>query len=101
MYLKETWVFYKGEPRYVLSHDYDEALVIDSNDNESLVSYQDLEVIDVPTFNIGEKVICVDDTTSLTGQIVTITYNDESSFAPYQYNDDYWATPFDIVKIDY
>lgn len=66
-----------------------------------MVSYQDLEVIDVPTFNVGEKVICVDDTTSLTGQIVTITYNDESSFAPYQYNDDYWATPFDIVKIDY
>ena len=100
MYLKETWVDYKGEPRYILSHDYDEALVIDSNDTESLVSYQDLEVIDVPTFNVGEKVICVDDTTSLTGQIVTITYN-ESSFAPYQYNDDYWATPFDIVKIDY
>lgn len=48
-------VDYKGEPRYVLSHDYDEALVIDSNDTESLVSYQDLEVIDVPTFNVGEK----------------------------------------------
>lgn len=45
--------------------------------------------------------MCIDNKSPFNGQIVTIKDDDNSSFAPYEYDDYLWATPFDLVKIDY
>lgn len=94
------WISYKGKPYYLKQHG-PKALVVDSNSKELYVSYTDIEQIEVPTFNVGEQVVCVDKESPLNGQIVTINMDDNSSFAPYRYGIYRWATPFDIVKIDY
>lgn len=94
------WISYKGKPYYLKQHG-PKALICDSNSNELYVSYTDIEPIEVPTFNVGEKVICIDKGSPFDGQIVTIETDDNSSFAPYRYSTHRWATPFDVVKIDY
>lgn len=94
------WISYKGKPYYLKQHGH-KVLICDSNSNEKRVSYISIKPIEVPKFKVGEKVLCVDKESPFNGQIVTIITNDNSSFAPYQYSTHRWATPFNIVKIDY
>lgn len=94
------WISYKGKPYFVKQHAH-KALIIDSNSNEKRVSNTSIKPIEVPKFKVGDKVLCIDKDSPFNGQIVTIITNDNSSFAPYQYSTHRWATPFNIVKIDY
>lgn len=62
--------------------------------------------IKTPVFSIGDKVLCVDDTSKYYQQVVTIFDIDlDMPFSPYQIDENQliasMATPFDIIKVNY
>ena len=62
--------------------------------------------IKIPVFHIGDKVLCVDETSKYYQQVVTIFDIDlDMPFSPYQIDENQliatMATPFDIVKVNY
>ena len=97
-----TWVLYDGQPYNIKEKSDNYSRLKHSNGKIVRISIdKDVDVLDVPTFKVGEKVMCIDNKSPFNGQLVTIKDDDNSSFAPYEYDDYLWATPFDLVKIDY
>ena len=97
-----TWVQYDGKPYHVRDRYGEEIILRDSAKNDIWLSiYEDVELIDLPVFNIGDLVLYQGWVSSLYGKLLPILQYDGSSYSPYSLGCAVWATPFDIIKIDY
>lgn len=66
----------------------------------------EVKPIKTPVFHVGDKVLCVNETSKYYQQIVTIFDIDlDMPFSPYQIDENQliasMATPFDIIKVNY
>lgn len=101
-----TWVSYLGEPHFLTNSG--EAIILrHSNLHMEHVGLETVvKPIQTPVFHIGDKVLCVDETSKYYQQVVTIFDIDlDMPFSPYQIDENQliatMATPFDIVKVKY
>lgn len=97
-----TWVQYDGKPYHVRDRYGDQIILHHSAKNDIYLSiYEDVELIDVPVFNVGDLVLYQGWVSSRYGKMFPISQCDGSSYMPYSLGGSVWATPFDITKIDY
>jgi hypothetical protein len=97
-----TWVQHNGKPYHVRDRCGEEIILRDSAKNDIWLSIdEDVELIDVPVFNIGDLVLYQGWVLSLYGKLLQIVQYDGSTYAPYLLGGSVWATPFEITKIDY
>ena len=96
------WILYNGKPYHVRDRYGEEIILRDSAKNDIWSSiYEDVELIDVPVFKVGDTVLYQGRSTRLYGQVLLIRQYDGSSYSPYCLTGSVWATPFEITKIDY
>lgn len=97
-----TWVSYKGRPhhtRYLVGEM--TGLWTTNQDIIEVTADEDVNLIEVPTFNIGDSVLYTGTYEDYQNKIVTITAIKTSSYRPYQINNHINATPFDLISIKY
>lgn len=100
----KMWISFKGEPMYVdrIDDDVDDVVLLSTTGKELKVSLNEsFESIDVPVFKKGQSVLCIDKESICYQQIVTILSTVTDAFVTYQLTPEQWATPFDILPIDY
>lgn len=96
------WVQYNGKPYHVRDRCGDKIRLRESAKNDIYLSiYEDVELIDVPVFNVGELVLYQGWALSQYCKLLPILQYDGSTYAPYSLGGSVWATPFEITKIDY
>lgn len=96
------WVQYNGKPYHVRDRCGDQIRLRESAKNDIYLSiYEDVELIDVPVFNVGELVLYQGCVLSLYGKLLPIVQYDGSTYAPYSLGGSVWVTPFEITKINY
>lgn len=96
------WVQYNRKPYHVRDRCGDQIRLRENAKNDIYLSiYEDVELIDVPVFNVGELVLYQGRVLSLYGKLLPIVQYDGSTYAPYSIGGSVWATPFEITKIDY
>lgn len=98
----ETWISYKGIP-YSKRATYNKMTTLwDVSGNTIEVHMdEDVDLIEVPTFNIGDLVLYKGTVDQYDNQIVTITYIYDTKFMPYRVNDSFQVSPFELHKIEY
>ena len=101
-----TWVSYLGEPHFLKSLD-KPIILRHSNLHMEYVGLEtEVKPIKTPVFHVGDKVLCIDETSKYYQQVVTIVDVDmDMPFSPYQIEENHliasMATPFSIVKVNY
>ena len=99
---EDTWVSYQGKPHYIYLNRQDPAVLRNCNSKEIEVYIKSqVEPIEIPQFNVGNKVMYIGKASEYKNKFVTITHKDNDNYIPYRIDDKKWATPFDIVKVDY
>ena len=104
-------VQYNRKPYHVRDRCGDQIRLRENAKNDIYLSiYEDVELIDVPVFNVGELVLYQGRVLRLYGKfrvlrlygkLLPIVQYDGSTYAPYSLGGSVWATPFEITKIDY
>lgn len=101
---EKMWISFNGEPMYVdtIDDDVDDVILLSTTGKELKVSLNEsFEPIEVPIFQKGQSVLCIDKESSCYQQVVTILSTVTDTFVNYQLTPEQWATPFDIIPIDY
>lgn len=97
-----TWVSYRGEPYYIHANFKDPAVLRNCNGKElEVYIYSQVEPIELPQFNVGDKVIYVGNASAYKNKSVMITNKDDDDYRPYRIEDKKWVSPFSIVAVDY
>ena len=98
---EKMWISFNGEPMYVANIT-DNVILLSTTGDEFKVSLNEsFERIEVPVFHKGQSVLCIDKESSCYQQVVTILSTVTDAFVNYQLTPYQWATPFDIVPIEY
>lgn len=105
---ENTWVSYHDQLYFVEYINEQICKVLDTQGYETIlylnsITSDEIQEVDVPVFNVNDKVLCVDDQhPEYYMKIVTIKSVINNAFCPYIIDDDGWhATPFDILPINY
>lgn len=97
-----TWVSYRGEPYYIHANFKDPAVLRNCNGKElEVYLYSQVEPVEIPQFNVGDKVMYIGEVSEYKNKFVTITNKDNDHYIPYRIDDKKWVTPFNIVSVDY
>lgn len=100
----KMWVLYRDEP-YFLQEMTKEYYILYNIHNEPTKVYKNeahFKPIEIPVFQTRDKVISKSNYyPDIKGTIVTITKVEDDVYIPYEINDEYWFTPFDMVSINY
>lgn len=98
---EKMWISFNGEPMYVANINDDVILLSNTGDEFKVSLNESFEPIEVPVFKKGQSVLCIDEESICYQQIVTILSTVTDAFVTYQLTPEQWATPFDIVPIEY
>ena len=98
-----TWVLYDGQPYNVREIFGCERELRHSDGIKIRIRFdKDVEVLEVPTFTKGQSVIFTGNVQSKKGNMMTITHvNDELKYRPYTLDNILYATPFEIMPVNY
>lgn len=97
-----TWVQHNCKPYHVCERYGDQIRLRDSDKNDIYLSmYEDVELIAVPVFNVGDIVLYKGWALSQYGKLLPILQYNGSSYSPYSLGGSVWATPFEITPINY
>lgn len=93
--------YYKKAPHYVYRKVNNKVELWSLLGQMSYVKARDLTPItNMPTFALGDRVVCVKHDSPYYQKIMTITDKYPGVYRPYNIADE-WVTPFDIVTINY
>jgi hypothetical protein len=98
-----TWVLYEGQAYNVREIFGCNRELRHSDGIKIRIRFDtDVEVLEVPKFNVGESVIFTGNVQSKKGKMMKITHvNDELKYRPYTLDDIIYVTPFEIIPVNY
>lgn len=98
-----TWVLYDGRPYNVREIFGCKRELRHSDGIKIRIRFdKEVEVLEVPTFTKGQSVIFTGNVQSKKGKMMTITHvNDELKYRPYTLDNILYATPFEIIPVNY
>lgn len=98
-----TWVSYDGQPGLIReTFSCYKELLHSNRDISRIRDDKDVEILEVPKFNVGEMVVYVGHMEQYKSKTFIVTeVNDEIKYRPYTLDNVLWVAPFEIKKVEY